>query len=116
MSWSPSQYGLRPVIRWAGVVCISILIVLSIVGAFLGPERARSLFNSVPVIGYWSITGLVLVVGCVHRCLHKDWPGFVAHLGGLMVLGGGMWGSVLGHRIRGLIVQGPSTVQRGSSI
>ncbi|MDD5458709.1 MAG: cytochrome c biogenesis protein ResB [Phycisphaerae bacterium] len=88
------------VIMWMVLLTIGLLIALSIAGAFYGAEKAKFIFNSVPLAVYWYGLAVLLLAGLVEfpRLLRK--PGlFMIHAGCLLVLGGGMWGSEAGHRI-----------------
>ena len=38
---------------WAALIAVILLALLSIYGAFLGAERARAFFNSLPLAVYW---------------------------------------------------------------
>lgn len=40
---------MRRIVIWVTIGAIALLVTLSIVGAFIGVESARSLFNSVPL-------------------------------------------------------------------
>lgn len=87
---------------WIGLVLIIVLLLLSVYGAFIGAERAKSFFNSLPVVVYWGIFGLALVVGLVafRRLLRV--PGLLLmHAGCILILIGGAWGSMLGYRLSG---------------
>ena len=76
------------------------LIVLSIAGAFVGVDRARELFNSVPVSIYWILFTLLLIVGLISfRKIVKSSGSLALHVGAIMVLVGAMIGSVHGHEV-----------------
>ncbi len=86
-------------IMWIALSTIGLLTLLSVFGAFFGAQKAKLLFNSIPLGIYWSGFGLLLVIGFVKfpQILWK--PGlFMIHAGCLLVLVGGMWGSQAGHR------------------
>ena len=85
---------------WLVLVVIGLLAVLSVLGAFCGAQKAKLIFNSIPLGIYWYGLAVLLVAGFVEfpRLLHK--PGlFMIHAGCLLVLGGSMWGSEAGHRL-----------------
>ena len=87
-------------IMWLVLVVIGLLAVLSVLGAFCGAQKAKLIFNSIPLGIYWYGLAVLLVAGFVEfpRLLHK--PGlFMIHAGCLLVLGGSMWGSEAGHRL-----------------
>src|SRR3989339_2080086 len=88
------------VIMWVVLPAIGLLIVLSVAGAFYGAEKAKLIFNSVPLIVYWYGLAVLLLAGLVEfpRLIRK--PGvFMIHAGCLLALAGGMWGSEGGHRL-----------------
>lgn len=87
---------------WIALLAIGLLVVLSVIGAFCGAEKAKQLFNSVPLGAYWYVLSILLVVGFVKfpRLLCK--PGlFAVHAGSILVIAGGMWGSEAGHQLVG---------------
>jgi hypothetical protein len=79
---------------------IGLLTALSIVGAFLGVDGARAMFNSAPlVIGWFALLGLLLV-GFVYFAKLLRSPGALAvHAGSVLVLCGAMAGSERGHAV-----------------
>ena len=86
---------------WIVLVVIGLLTALSVLGAFYGAQKAKLLFNSIPLVVYWYGLAVLLAAGLVEfpRLLHK--PGlFMAHTGCLLVLCGGMWGSQAGHKLQ----------------
>jgi len=92
----------RPVLLWATLLLILLLIYLSVAGAFVGTERARELFNSVPLVIFWiSLTVLLLVGLVVFPRLYRK-PGLLLiHLGCVLLLVGAMAGSEKGHEYFG---------------
>jgi hypothetical protein len=91
----------RQAVLWAALVAIIALALLSIVGAFLGAERARAFFNSLPLAVYWVALAALLIVGIVvFRRLVQIPSLLLMHLGGILVLLGGLWGSNAGHAIQ----------------
>jgi len=103
----------RRVVMWTGEGALALLAVLSIVGALLGAERARALFNSLPLVVYWVALALLLAGGVVlYPRLHRR-PGLLAiHLGSLLVVAGAMWGSDRAHALRRRVLGG-TKVARG---
>ncbi len=92
----------RREIMWAALALIIILTVLSIYGAFIGAARAQAYFNSVPLVVYWGIFGLALVVGLVAFRRLIRVPGLLLiHAGCILILGGGAMGSKLAHELSG---------------
>jgi len=92
---------IRTIVMWLVEAGLALLVVLAIVGAFLGAERAKTLFNSLPLMVFWGILGLLLVGGfAVYPCLVKRPAGLAMHLGALLILVGAMWGSDGAHALR----------------
>ena len=91
----------RRIWLWAALIAIAVLAVLSIVGAFLGSDRAGEMFNSLPLAIFWAVLTALLVGGFVASGRMIRRPGLLAmHLGAVLVLAGGMWGSEAGHLLR----------------
>jgi hypothetical protein len=78
-----------------------LLTILSIYGAFLGAERAKAFFNSLPLAVYWlALTALFIVGLVVFRRLIRV-PGLLfIHGGCVLVLAGSMWASRAGHALQ----------------
>ncbi len=92
---------LRSIVMWVTLAALAVLAVLSIVGAFLGAEDARAVFNSGPLIVYWIALALLLAAGfIVYPHLVKRPAGLAMHLGVLLILAGAMWGSDTAHALR----------------
>ena len=86
---------------WVVLVAIGLLAALSVLGAFCGAQKAKLIFNSIPLGVYWYGVAVLLVVGFVKFSRLLDKPGlFMTHAGCLLVLGGSMWGSETGHRLQ----------------
>ena len=76
------------------VMMLASFAVLSIVGAFLGAERATVFFNSRHAIPFWASLTLLFCAGFVLARGLRRKPGLLlSHLGCLLVLLGSMWGS-----------------------
>ena len=93
---------LKRSIMWVALMAIGLLAVMSVLGAFLGAQKAKLLFNSIPLGIYWYGLALLLVAGFVGfgRLVRK--PGLLMiHTGCLFVLAGSMWGSEAGHQLAG---------------
>jgi len=85
-------------VLWATLTAILLLTLLSIYGAFQGADRAQAFFNSLPLAVYWfALTGLLLIGIAVFRRLLQIPALLLMHLGCILVLLGGMWGSKAGH-------------------
>ncbi len=90
---------LRRTVMLAGLTAIAALAVVSVVGAFIGAEAAKALFNSVPLTAFWLVLAVLLVAGVLAGGIVRS-PGLLAaHLGALLVIGGGMYGSDTGHAV-----------------
>jgi hypothetical protein len=90
----------RPVL-WAALVAIVLLTCFSIYGAFLGADRAREFFNSLPLAVYWFAFAVLLVVGVVlFRRLRRVPALLLMHTGCVLILAGGMWGSRAGNALQ----------------
>ncbi|MBN2512933.1 MAG: cytochrome c biogenesis protein ResB [Sedimentisphaerales bacterium] len=77
-----------------GLAAIAVFCLLSIFGAFLGAENARSFFNSVPLAAWWVGFTILLVMSiAAFRALHKQSMLFLMHAGCVLILLGGLWGS-----------------------
>ncbi len=88
----------RQILLWAVLVGIGLLLALSVIGAFLGDERARIVFNSIPLVMFWILLASLLVAGLIYfkRLIHS--AGLLGvHLGSLLILAGAMLGSDGGH-------------------
>jgi len=86
---------------WAGLIAIILLIFLSIYGAFVGAERAKSFFNSLPLSVYWLVLTVVLIGGvAAFRRLVRVPSLLLIHLGCILILVGSMWGSEAGHKLQ----------------
>ena len=87
-------------VLWAALIAIVLLVVLSIYGAFLGAERARAFFNSLPLAVYWFALIALLVAGFIaFRRLLQTPSLLLMHLGSILVLLGALWGSNGGHAL-----------------
>lgn len=86
---------------WACLIAIAALAVLSVYGAFLGADRAQAFFNSVPVAVFWGAFVVLLAVGIIaFRRLLWVPSLLLMHLGCMLVVVGGMWGSKPGQDLR----------------
>jgi len=104
---------IRTIVMWVALAAIAVLAILAVVGAFLGAERARVMFNAAPLAVFWVLLALLLAAGFVVYPRHLKRPGGLAmHLGALLILVGGMWGSDLAHALRHRVL-GAEKVPRG---
>jgi hypothetical protein len=86
---------------WAALIAIVLLTVMSIYAAFLGDDKAKEFFNSIPIAVYWLIFAVLLIVAIMlfPRLIRVPWL-LLIHAGCILVLAGGMWGSQAGHKIQ----------------
>jgi len=85
---------------WGTMAAVGLLIVLSIVEAFLGADAAARFFNSRPMVVFWFALAALFLLGFIAFRGLRERPGLVAmHLGALFILGGAMWGSDRGHAL-----------------
>jgi len=77
------------------------LIILSIYGAFLGAERAKSYFNSLTGALHWIFLTVLLIVGIIiFRRLVRVPALLLIHVGCILILAGSIWGSQAGHNLQ----------------
>ncbi len=88
---------------WASVATCLLLAAVSIVTSFLGADRTRAAFNSIPGVALWAVMAMLLAAGpVIFPTLRR--PGLLAaHLGGVLILIGAAWGSTTAHRLRGAL-------------
>lgn len=88
-----------------GLVLVLGLAVLSVYGAFLGTEKAAIFFNSSPMVLFWFILVGILLGGFLF--FRRLWTRpflFMIHVGCLLVLLGGLWGSQQGIALRSYLL------------
>jgi len=86
---------------WVGLTLIILLLFLSIYGAFIGAERAKSFFNRLPLVVFWSAFLLLLIVGLVVFRRLVRVPGLLLiHSGCVFILAGAIWSSEPGHKLQ----------------
>jgi hypothetical protein len=86
---------------WAGLIAIILLIFLSIYGAFVGAERAKNFFNSLPLSIYWLTLTILLIWGLTLFGRLVRVPSLLLiHVGCIFILGGAMWSSKAGHGLQ----------------
>ncbi|OQY03588.1 MAG: hypothetical protein B6I25_07910 [Planctomycetales bacterium 4572_13] len=111
--------------QYLNVMILSLLTaftVFSVYGAFLGAQRAKVFFNSMPMIVFWCFLLLLFVVGFfVYVSLRKRLSLMLIHAGCVLVLAGGMVGSQRGHALldrlfqKGSFVKGMMSLHQGQS-
>ncbi len=78
-----------------------LLIILCIIGAFMGTERAAVFFNSPPLGVFWILLAVLFVTGfTLWKPLWRRPNLLLCHAGCVAVLLGGLWGSEASHRLR----------------
>ena len=91
----------RRIVLWIGLALIILLVFLSIYGAFIGAERAKAFFNSLPLSIYWVVFILLLITGfwVFSRLIHI--PGLLfMHAGCVLILTGAICSSQAGHKLQ----------------
>ena len=108
-------------VLWLTLALIILLTVLSIFGAFLGADRAKIFFNSIPLAVYWIALALTFVAGFVlFKTLVRVPAALLVHLGCVAILIGGLWGSIGGRKLQAawfghqIIPQGQMFILSGS--
>lgn len=102
----------RPIL-WAALIAIVLLVGFSIYGAFLGADRAQVFFNSLPVAVYWFGLLALLIAGIgLFRRLILVPALLLMHLGCILVVAGGMWGSAAGQHFQERLL-GHERIQTG---
>ena len=95
---------LRKIILWTTLLGLALLTALSIIGAFLGDQRASLLFNSLPMAAFWVLLTLLLVAGLIFfERLRRSFGLLATHAGCLLLLVGSIIGSSTGHRVTGAL-------------
>jgi hypothetical protein len=85
-------------IMWLVLSAVWLLTVCSIYAAFLGADKARQFFNSIPLIIYWFFLVLLFLSGfAVYDKLLRQPSSLLIHTGCLFILIGAMFGSDAGH-------------------
>jgi cytochrome c biogenesis protein ResB len=101
---------------WIALVMVVLLIILSIYGAFLGPYRAKSFFNSPALSAYWLALTAFLVTAFVIFGRLIRLPGLMLmHAGCIFILAGALWGSGTGLKVQNQLF-GTDKIQRGRMI
>jgi hypothetical protein len=104
---------LKRMLMWAGLVLILLLIFLSVYGAFIGAEKAQDFFSSLSLAVYWLALTLTLIAGIIafRRLIHVLGL-LLIHLGCILVLAGGIWGSAVADKLRAKLFS-TDTIQAG---
>jgi hypothetical protein len=103
-------------VLWSALFLIVLLAILSVFGAFLGAERAKQFFNSIPLAVYWLAFATLLIAGIAlfHRLLRIRGL-FLIHIGCVLVLTGGIFGSQAGLKIQDALF-GTDTIHTGKML
>ena len=101
---------------------LTVFVIFSVNGAFLGAQRAQVFFNSTPMMVFWGVLLLVLTAGFfMYASLRKRFGLMLIHGGCLLVLAGGVLGSEAGCRFFNRIfdkqsfTKGKMTLHQGQS-
>jgi hypothetical protein len=91
----------RRIVLWAALTLIILLVFLSIYGAFIGAERAKAFFNSLPLSIYWIALILLLITGIWVFSRLINIPGLLfMHAGCVFILTGAVCSSQAGHKMQ----------------
>jgi hypothetical protein len=91
----------RRVVLWTTLALVVLLAALSVCGAFLGADRAKAFFNSLPMAVYWVAFLITLLAGCLLlRRLLRVPALLLTHAGCMAILLGGLWGSGKGQQLQ----------------
>lgn len=101
---------IRQQMQWFNLALISGLLGLTVLGAFLGADRAKELFNSPPLWPCWATLILALFAGfVVFAAKMRDFGLAAMHAGCLLVLLGSIWNSGPGHALATRLGLAPKT-------
>ena len=107
---------LKYAMMWAALTLISLLIFLSIYGAFLGPERAEIFFNTPALAFYWLAFALLLTAALTEfRRLLRVPCLLLIHAGCILILAGSMSGSDAGGNLQKLLF-GIDKIRKGRMV
>lgn len=101
----------RPLL-WAALLAIILLTALAIYGAFLGADRAQGFFNALPATVYWFTLAALLIAGFLVFPRIRVRSLLLTHLGCILILAGGMWGSAGGQRLQARLL-GREQIHKG---
>jgi ResB-like family len=91
----------RREVLWTVLLVIVLLAGLSIYGAFIGAEHAQEFFNRIPLAFYWMFFAALLAVGlALFPRLVRVPSLLMIHVGCILILAGGMWGSKLASNVQ----------------
>ncbi len=103
-------------VRWIALVMVVLLIILFVYGAFLGPYRAKTFFNSPVLSAYWLALTALLVTAFMVFPRPVRLPGlFLMHAGCILVLAGALCGSGAGLKVRNQLL-GTDKIQAGQMV
>ena len=104
---------IKRTLSWAALAAIMSLVILSIIGAFIGSERATDFFYSVPLVVYWCFCILITVAGFFAFTKLRTRPGLlVIHLGCILVILGSLWACPKGHKLASMLT-GKNKIDEG---
>ena len=104
------------------LLLLAVFIIFSVNGAFMGARRAQGFFNSAPMMIFWGVLLISLLIGfLVYASLRKRLSLMLIHAGCLLVLIGGMIGSERAHKLtnrllgQGTFTEGQMNLNEGQS-
>jgi len=106
----------KRILMWIALFLVVLLTGMSVYTAFIGAERAKAFFNSIPLSVYWVGFAITLSAGLVvFRRLIRV-PGLLLiHGGCILILAGAMAGSKTGHRLQSKMF-GVDKIQTGQMV
>ena len=92
---------IKRIVMLAVLAAIVVLTILAVAGAFMGAEKAKLFFNSIPAAAFWLLLLLLFIAGLLlFPGLIKQPSLLFIHAGCILVLMGGLWGSDAGHALQ----------------
>lgn len=91
---------MKKLIYYLTLSLLLLLTGLSIYGAFVGAERARRFFNSLPMVVFWIFAAILIIASLVFVKRLRKPSVLLMHLGAVLVILGSMSASEKAHEIR----------------
>ena len=102
---------MKKLIYYLTLLLLLLLTGLSVYGAFLGAERARRFFNSIPLIVYWIFTAILIIASLLCFKKLRRPSALFMHIGAVLVILGSMSASEKAHEIRRRLFNRPKPVE-----
>ncbi len=84
----------KKILMWTGIWLLTLGLLFSIISTFFGSRWSQVFFSSTPLVVYWIVLLLLLLAGLAfYRSLRASPSLYMAHLGVIFVLVGGMYSS-----------------------